>query len=106
VSRECRLAGGPLCHVLLIVPFGARGGQELERIHAGHTARRAEVESAASRLQLLGLSADALGPGKNQCATTNVPAPIARVVTERLANVGRNVDQATKLFTVVDLASV
>ena len=75
----------------------------------GHTARRADVESAASRLQLLGLSADAieaLGPGKNQGATTNVPAPIAGVVTERLANVGLNVDQATKLFTVVDLSSV
>ena len=83
--------------------------QELERIHAGHTARRADVESAASRLQLLGLSAasiEALGPGKNQGATTNVPAPIAGVVTERLANVGLNVDQATKLFTVVDLSSV
>jgi len=28
------------------------------------------------------------------------------VVTERLANVGLNVDQATKLFTIVDLSSV
>jgi cobalt-zinc-cadmium efflux system membrane fusion protein len=92
-----------------LVAIGAASRQELERIHAGHTARRADVESAASRLQLLGLSADAieaLGPGKNQGATTNVPAPIAGVVTERLANVGLNVDQATKLFTVVDLSSV
>ncbi|MEO8257867.1 MAG: efflux RND transporter periplasmic adaptor subunit [Acidobacteriota bacterium] len=92
-----------------LVAIGAASRQELERIHAGHTARRADVESAASRLQLLGLSAgaiEALGPGKNQGATTNVPAPIAGVVTERLANVGLNVDQATKLFTVVDLTSV
>ena len=92
-----------------LVEIGAASRQELERIHAGHTARRADVESAASRLQLLGLSAgaiEALGPGKNQGATTNVPAPIAGVVTERLANVGLNVDQATKLFTVVDLSSV
>jgi RND family efflux transporter MFP subunit len=92
-----------------LVAIGAASSQEIERIHAGHTARRADVESAASRLQLLGLSADAieaLGPGKNQGATTNVPAPIAGVVTERLANVGLNVDQATKLFTVVDLSSV
>ena len=92
-----------------LVAIGAASRQELERIHAGHTARRADVESAASRLQLLGLSDDAieaLGPGKNQGATTNVPAPIAGVVTERLANVGLNVDQATKLFTVVDLSSV
>jgi RND family efflux transporter MFP subunit len=92
-----------------LVAIGAASRQELERIHAGHTARLADVESAASRLQLLGLSSDAiesLGPGKNQGATTNVPAPIAGVVTERLANVGLNVDQATSLFTVVDLSSV
>lgn len=92
-----------------LVAIGAASRQELERIHAGHTARLADLESAASRLQLLGLSAeaiDALGPGKNQGATTNVPAPIDGVVTERLANVGLNVDQSTKLFTVVDLSSV
>ncbi|MEQ1908116.1 MAG: efflux RND transporter periplasmic adaptor subunit [Vicinamibacterales bacterium] len=92
-----------------LVEIGAASRQELERIHAGHTARRADVESAASRLQLLGLSAaaiDALGPGKNQSATTNVPAPISGLVTERLANVGLNVDQAAKLFTVVDLSTV
>ena len=92
-----------------LVAIGAASRQELERIHAGHTARRADLESAASRLQLLGLSADtieALGPGKNQGATTSVPAPIDGVVTERLANVGLNVDQATKLFTIVDLSSV
>jgi biotin carboxyl carrier protein len=69
-----------------LVAIGAASRQELERIHAGHTARRADVESAASRLQLLGLSADAiaaLGPGKNQGATTNVPAPITGVVSRR-----------------------
>ena len=92
-----------------LVQIGAASRQELERIHAGHTARRAEVQSAASRLQLLGLTAtaiDALGPGKTVDVTINVPAPISGVVTERAANVGLNVDQATKLFTVVDLSSV
>lgn len=92
-----------------LVEIGAASRQELERIQAGHTARRADVEGAASRLQLLGLSAEtieALGPGKNQSATTNVPAPISGVVTARLANVGLNVDQATELFTVVDLSTV
>jgi hypothetical protein len=39
-------------------------------------------------------------------ATTTVPAPIDGVVTERGANVGLNVDTATKLFTVVDLSTV
>ena len=89
-----------------LVPPAVRSSSAFTR----DTRRAAQiVESAASRLQLLGLSADAieaLGPGKNQGATTSVPAPIAGVVTERLANVGLNVDQATKLFTVVDLSSV
>lgn len=92
-----------------LVQIGAASRQELERIHAGHTARRAEVESAASRLQLLGMSAiaiEGLRPGKTLGATTDVPAPIAGVVTERLANVGLNVDPATTLFTVVDLSTV
>ena len=92
-----------------LVEIGAASRQELERIHAGHTARRADVQSAASRLQLLGLSAtaiEALGPGKTVDVTVNVPAPISGVVTERAANVGLNVDQVTKLFTVVDLSSV
>ncbi len=92
-----------------LVEIGAASRQELERIHADHTARRADLESAASRLQLLGMSAQAiaaLGPGRGQRATTNVPAPMGGVITERLANVGLNVDQATKLFTVVDLSSV
>lgn len=92
-----------------LVQIGAASRQELERIHAEHTALRAEVQSAASRLQLLGLSAKAiesLGPGKPMDATTSVAAPIAGVITERAANVGLNVDQATRLFTVVDLSTV
>jgi cobalt-zinc-cadmium efflux system membrane fusion protein len=92
-----------------LVEIGAASRQELERIHAEHTARTADVQSARSRLALLGVSgaaADSLSPGKSIGATTSVPAPIAGVVTERLANVGLNVDTATKLFTVIDLATV
>lgn len=92
-----------------LVAIGAASKQELERIHAEHTARRAEVQSIAARLQLLGLSAraiDSLGPGRAVEATTSVPAPIDGVVTKREANVGTNVDQATQLFTIVDLSSV
>src|SRR5262249_6352278 len=37
---------------------------------------------------------------------TTVSAPIAGVVTERTANTGLNVDQTSKLFTVVDLSAV
>jgi cobalt-zinc-cadmium efflux system membrane fusion protein len=92
-----------------LVEIGSASRQELERIHAEHTSRRASVQSAASRLQLLGLSEraiEALNPDKLLDATISVSAPISGVVTERLANVGLNVDQATKLFTVVDLSSV
>jgi RND family efflux transporter MFP subunit len=92
-----------------LVGIGAASRQELERVEAQHIARRAEVQTAASRLELLGLSATAiesLGPGGPIDSVTIVPAPIPGVVTERVANVGLNVDQATKLFTVVDLSSV
>lgn len=92
-----------------LVEIGAASRQELERIHAEHTARTADVQSARSRLELLGVSGaatDSLSPGKSIGATTSVPAPIAGVVTERVANVGLNVDTATKLFTVVDLSTV
>lgn len=92
-----------------LVEIGAASRQELERIHAEHAARGADVQSAASRLQLLGLSADAmqaLGAGATETATTSVPAPMSGVVTERLANVGLNVDPATKLFTIIDLSTV
>ncbi len=39
-----------------LVEIGSASRQELERIHAEHTSRRASVQSAAARLQLLGLS--------------------------------------------------
>ena len=92
-----------------LVEIGAASQQELERLHAEHSAKVASVQSLRSRLVLLGMSGssiDALSPGKEVDATTNIPAPIAGVVTEREANLGLNVDTATKLFTVVDLSSV
>lgn len=92
-----------------LVGIGAASRQELERIHAEHTAKRADLESAASRLRLLGLSAAAIAalePGQGDDATVHVPAPISGVVTERMANVGLNVDQVTPLLTVTDLSTV
>ena len=92
-----------------LVEIGAASRQELERIHAEHAAQTAAAQSARSQLELLGLSASALdkmAPDHSVSATTDVPAPIDGVVTERGANVGLNVDTATKLFTVVDLSSV
>lgn len=92
-----------------LVQIGAASRQELERIHAEHTAQQTRVESARSRLDLLGMSREAvesLASGKSVDASTEVPAPISGVVTERLVNMGLNVDPATKLFTVVDLSTV
>jgi len=92
-----------------LAQIGAASRQELERIHAEHTSRKSGVESARSRLELLGLSPsrlESLAVGKDVAANSNVPAPTAGVVTERLANVGLNVDTAAKLFTVVDLSTV
>ena len=90
-----------------LLAIGAASRQELERIHAEHAAQTAEVESARSRLQLLGADVDGSSASKSQeNATANVPAPIDGIVTERLANVGLNVDPTTKLFTVVDLSNV
>ena len=92
-----------------LVEIGAASRQELERIHAEHAAQTAAVQSARSQLELLGVSTSALekmAPDHNVSATTSVPAPIDGVVTERGANVGLNADQATKLFTVVDLSTV
>jgi cobalt-zinc-cadmium efflux system membrane fusion protein len=92
-----------------LIEIGAASREELERLHAEHTARRADLESAVSRLRLLGLSTsamEAVAPGKGQGATVNVPSPIAGVVTERTANVGLNVDQTTPLLTVTDLSTV
>ena len=89
-----------------LVTIGAASRQDLERIHAEHTAQQTMVHSARSQLELLGVSASALTAGKDVNATTNVPAPMDGIVTEREANVGLNVDASTKLFTVVDLSTV
>ena len=92
-----------------LIEIGAASRQELEKIHAEHAAQTAAVQSARSQLELLGFSASALddmASGHSVSATNNVPAPIDGVVTERGANVGLNVDTATKLFTVVDLSTV
>ena len=98
-----------LARTTKLVAIGAASQQEMERLHAEHAAKLAGVQSLRSRLVLLGMPApaiDALSPGKDIEATTDIPAPIAGIITERTANVGLNVDAATKVFTVIDLSSV
>ena len=92
-----------------LVEIGAASRQQLERLHAEHTSKLTAVESARSRLELLGLSGSAIAgltPGKDVGAVIAIPAPITGVVTERLANSGVNVDSTSKMFTVVDLSTV
>ena len=92
-----------------MVQLGSASRQELERIHAEHTAQRTSVESARSRLELLGVSREAiegLANGRPVNARTDVTAPMSGVVTERTANAGQNVESTTPLFTIVDLSSV
>ena len=92
-----------------LVEIGAASRQELEKAHAEHAAQTAAVQSSRSELELLGVSPamlENMASGSSVSPTTSVPAPLDGVVTERGANVGLNVDPATKLFTIVDLGSV
>ena len=90
-----------------LVEIGAASRQELERAHAEHAAQTAAVESARSRLQLLGVAADAAAPAQTPDeATATVVAPADGIVIERLANTGANIDPSMKLLTVADLSTV
>lgn len=92
-----------------LTQIGAASQQELERIHAEHVRHRTELESARTRLQLLGMTptqVDTLASTGQVAATTMVVSPIAGVVTARTANPGTSVDPATPLITVVDLSTV
>ena len=63
-----------------LAEIGAASRQELEMLHAAHTAKLTALDSSRTRLELLGLSAssiNSLGPGKDLSAVTTVPAPIA-----------------------------
>jgi RND family efflux transporter MFP subunit len=92
-----------------LVELGSASRQELEKIHAEHTAAVTMVQSLRSRLTLLGASAaqmDKLASTSDVSAAVTIRAPIDGVITARDANVGQNVDTAVKLFTVVDLSTV
>ena len=92
-----------------LVALGSASRQELEKIHAEHTAATTMVQSLRSRLTLLGTPAaevEKLSSTSDISATVMIPAPIDGVITARDTNVGQNVDTAAKLFTVVDLSTV
>ena len=106
---EFRAVEQEIARTTRLVDIGAASRQELERSQAEHVRRRTEVESARTRLQLLGMTPrqiDALAATGQVTATTTVVSPIAGVVTARAANPGTTVDAAMPLLTVVDLSSV
>ena len=92
-----------------LAEIGSASRQELENVHAEHTAASTAVQSLRSRLSLLGLSSaniDKLASQSDIVESVSIPAPIDGVITARTANIGLNVDPAMALFTVVDLSTV
>ena len=92
-----------------LVELGSASRQELEKIHAAHTAAVTLVQSHRSRLTLLGMSDTQLAKlasGTTVTATASIPSPLDGVVTTREANIGMNVDPSVPLFTVADLSTV
>lgn len=92
-----------------LAEIGSASRQELENVHAEHTAATTAVQSLRSRLVLLGLSSaniDKLVSQSDIVESLSIPAPIDGVITARTANLGLNVDPAMALFTVVDLSTV
>ncbi|MEQ1911759.1 MAG: efflux RND transporter periplasmic adaptor subunit, partial [Vicinamibacterales bacterium] len=92
-----------------LVEIGAASRQELEMIHAEHTAATTGVESHRARLALLGVSDQDLSTvsaGSEGAATLRLVAPMSGIVTARNANVGLNVDPSMALVTVADLSDV
>ena len=92
-----------------LVAIGAASKQELEKLHAEHTAALAVVDSYRAKLSLLGLSdqdVENMTPRTESGPTLRVVAPTAGIVTARDANAGLNVDPSRALFTVADLSSV
>lgn len=92
-----------------LAEIGSASRQELERVHAEHTAATSMVQSLRSRLSLLGMTnaqIDKLSSASEITAKVAIPAPFDGVVTARTANVGLNVDTSTPVFTVVDLSQV
>jgi RND family efflux transporter MFP subunit len=92
-----------------LATIGAASRQELEMLTADHARLEAGVEAARSRLVLLGVPAarvEALPTDHKVTTDAEIAAPAAGVVVERAANPGLNIDPATPLFSIVDLATV
>ena len=94
-------AGGVI--LLALFAIGAVSRQELEMLDAEKSREDQRVETARTRLTLLGIPEDKtqrLATPADVVTTFDVRAPMAGVVTARQANQGLNVDPTTPLFTV------
>ena len=92
-----------------LVEIGAASRQELEEVTAVHASHATEVAAARQRLLLLGLSrahVEALKTPSQVVSDIIVPAPIAGVITNRMANLGQVVGMGHELFVVTDLSQV
>jgi cobalt-zinc-cadmium efflux system membrane fusion protein len=92
-----------------LVKIGAASQQELETAKAEHTRHATDVESARSKLILLGMTAgqaSSLTESSTIDSTVRITAPWDGVISARAINPGTNVDASMDLFTIIDLTSV
>lgn len=92
-----------------LVTIGAASQQELEQMQADRTKLANEMEGAAARLRLLGLSAagiDRLKSAKDITASVVITSPADGVITERTANAGVVVMDGASLFTISSTSPV
>jgi len=92
-----------------LVKIGAASQQEFETAKAEHTRHSTDVESARSKLTLLGLTSNqiaSLSETTSMDSTVRITSPRDGVITTRSTNTGANIDASTELFTVADLSVV
>lgn len=92
-----------------LVKIGAASQQEFETAKAEHTRHATDVESARSKLVLLGMAATqvaSLTESSPIDSLVRISAPADGVISTRTINPGTNIDASTDLFTIVDLSSV
>lgn len=109
MRAELDAAHAKLMRTEKLAALGSVSQQELEATRAEHTRHASDVQSARSRLLLLGLSAaqvDKLSTPDDISATIDVTAPRSGVVITRQIAPGQNVETGAELFTIVDLSTV
>jgi cobalt-zinc-cadmium efflux system membrane fusion protein len=92
-----------------LAAIGAVSREEYELLEAERALHDSAVEKARARLGLLGISeerAQRLAGPQDVVTSIDIKAPLTGMITMRTANPGLNIDLATPLFTIVDLATV